>query len=62
MKKNLILILLLFGFFTANAQHKIVDSLRAKLNTNLDDTTRVNTMLELSHTYCGEGAWRKHGC
>lgn len=51
MKKPLILIVLLFSFFTASAQHKIVDSLRAKLNTNLDDTTRLNIMLELSHAY-----------
>ncbi|MBV8388874.1 MAG: tetratricopeptide repeat protein [Mucilaginibacter sp.] len=51
MKKTFILICFLFSFFAADAQHKIVDSLRGKLNTNLDDTARLNIMLELSHAY-----------
>lgn len=38
-------------FINAGAQHKIVDSLRAKLNANLDDTARLDIMLELSHAY-----------
>jgi two-component system NtrC family sensor kinase len=51
MKKAFFLSLLLFTFFTAGAQRKLIDSLRAKLNRNLDDTTRVNTLLEISHDY-----------
>lgn len=51
MKKLAFSLALITLFISAGAQHKIIDSLRAKLNTNLDDTTRINTMLELSHNY-----------
>jgi two-component system NtrC family sensor kinase len=51
MKKAFFLSLLLFAFFIAGAQRKLIDSLRAKLNRNLDDTTRVNTLLDISHDY-----------
>jgi hypothetical protein len=36
---------------SAGAQRKLIDTLRAKLNSNLEDTTRINILLDLSHTY-----------
>ena len=50
--KRIILALLLLGvILSASAQRKLVDSLRSKLAGKLDDSTRVQTMLDLSHTY-----------
>jgi len=36
---------------SAGAQRKRVDTLRAELNKAMDDTTRINKLLELSHVY-----------
>jgi len=50
--KKITFTLILLGFiFIAQAQRKKIDTLRTKLNTNLDDITRVNAFLALSHAY-----------
>ncbi|HWD89774.1 MAG TPA: ATP-binding protein [Mucilaginibacter sp.] len=50
--KKIIFTLILFSLIiSAAAQRKRIDTLRAKLNQNLDDTTRLQTMLDLSQSY-----------
>jgi two-component system NtrC family sensor kinase len=51
MRKITLSLVLLALFLGAGAQRKHIDTLRAKLNTNLDDSTRMNTMQELAHSY-----------
>ncbi len=51
MKKITFALILLGLALSAGAQRKRIDTLRAKLNTNLDDTTRINVLLDLSRNY-----------
>ncbi|HEX3385710.1 MAG TPA: tetratricopeptide repeat protein, partial [Mucilaginibacter sp.] len=51
MKKIAFTLILLTLFFYVSAQHKRIDTLRAALNKGMDDTTRINELLELSHAY-----------
>ena len=51
MKETAILTLLLFTFFTANAQKKRIDSLRLALSKAKTDTMRYLALLHLSTTY-----------
>jgi len=50
--KKITVILALFSLISsARAQHKHIDTIRAALNKDLDDTTRINKLIELSHAY-----------
>ena len=51
MRKIYFTLVLLAFVLGAGAQRKKIDTLRAKLNHKLDDSTRINTVLELSHAY-----------
>jgi len=51
MKKNIILTLLLFTFFTVHAQKKTIDSLKKLIATTKEDTTRIVLIRELSRAY-----------
>jgi tetratricopeptide (TPR) repeat protein len=51
MKSKYIIILLLLFSFTAIGQQKEIDSLKALLKTNLDDSTRVRKLNELGFMY-----------
>src|SRR5580693_5729863 len=51
MKKTTFALIMLSLALSVGAQRKQIDTLRAKLNRNLDDTTRINTLLNLSHDY-----------
>ncbi|MBS1533343.1 MAG: tetratricopeptide repeat protein [Bacteroidetes bacterium] len=51
MKRIILALALLSIVLSVHAQRKVADSLRAKLSGKLDDSTRVQTMLDLSHIY-----------
>ena len=51
MRKSFILVLLLFNFFTASAQRKEIDSLRAALSKPTADTVRMNILRDLGNAY-----------
>ncbi len=51
MKSIIIAFILLLFVLGAGAQRKHIDTLRAQLNGNMDDTTRIKKLLELSRAY-----------
>ncbi len=51
MKKIAFILILLGLILTAGAQRKHIDTLRAALNKEMDDTARINRLQELSHAY-----------
>jgi two-component system NtrC family sensor kinase len=51
MKKITLALILLSLALCAGAQRKHIDSLRTILNRKIEDTTRINTLLLLSHDY-----------
>jgi signal transduction histidine kinase len=51
MKRIIFTIIFLSLILGVQAQRKLIDTLRAKLNGNLDDSTRINALLDLSHAY-----------
>ncbi|HVW15888.1 MAG TPA: ATP-binding protein [Mucilaginibacter sp.] len=51
MRKIILALVLLSLVLSVHAQRKRIDSLRAKLKSTLDDSTRVQAMLDLSHEY-----------
>src|SRR5579872_816968 len=51
MKKITLALILLSLALSAGAQRKHIDTLRAKLNSTLDDTTRINVLLDLGFSY-----------
>jgi two-component system NtrC family sensor kinase len=51
MKRLIFSFILLIAVLSAGAQRKRIDTLRAELNKNLDDTTRINKLIDLSRAY-----------
>jgi two-component system, NtrC family, sensor kinase len=51
MKKITVTLVLLSLILNAVAQRKQIDTLRAELNKDLDDTTRINKLIDLSRAY-----------
>ncbi len=51
MKKTILVFILFITVLNAGAQRKRIDTLRAELKKDLDDTTRINKLLQLSRAY-----------
>jgi signal transduction histidine kinase len=51
MRRIILALILLSTVLSSQAQRKRIDTLRAELNKDLDDTTRINKLIDLSRAY-----------